>query len=385
MRISILVDSEEFWAQLSQDIQNAQNSIYIQTFSFEGDGTGKMLAEALIASPAQDKRIIVDDYATWMVSDRFIYSPRNLFNTALRQEVEDTRKMIRTLDANGIRVQFTRPAGLFEKFAIHNHKKVILIDRHIAYIGGINFCEHNFTWHDSMVRLEDVEITEALCGDFYLSWAGIKSYTRKSVNEFELFCLNGSTNYECFDKILDLIDGARQQIYVESPYITFPFLDHLKAAAQRGCAVTLITPGPNNHQALREYILSVTANSGLEVRLYNRMSHLKAMMIDQRHLILGSSNFDYLSYQFHQEIVAILTNPKLVSEFMNRVFLKDFRHSQSGRQAATLKGGFIHTGMKAAARFFTYLAHHRLSPEALTISIPSPTSERRPVLPRSHQ
>jgi cardiolipin synthase len=385
MRTTILVDSKEFWAQLSQDIQNAQKSIYIQTFSFEGDQVGKTLTRALLASPALDKKIIVDDYTKWMISDKFLYSPRNLFNVSLRQEVHDTKQMIDELEENGVKVQFTRPVGILEKFAMHNHKKVILIDRQIAYIGGINFCEHNFLWHDSMLRLDDVGIAEALYNDFHLSWAGVQAVTNKNTEDFELYCLNGCANHECFDKILALIDGAKEQIFVESPYITFPFLDHLIMASQRGCAVTLITPGPNNQIALRDYILWETASTGLDVRLYDRMSHLKAMLIDQCHLILGSSNFDYFSYKFHQEIVAITTNPELVAEFNSRVFLEDIRHSKHGFQIGKLRGSVIAAGMRIAAKIITYLARNRSLPEPQTINIPSPANEKQPVLPRSNQ
>lgn len=385
MRMKILVDSDEFWAQLSQDIHFAQQSIYIQTFSFEGDNAGRRLAEALLASPAVDKRIIVDDYTKWVISDRFLYSPHNFFDDQLRQEVHDTYRMIDELRCNDIKVQFTSPKSALEKFAIHNHKKVVLIDRQVIYIGGINFSEHNFLWHDSMLRIDDVDLAAALCEDFQLTWAGVKSFINKNTDDLELYCLSGCSNRECFDKILATIDGAKEQIFVESPYITFPFLDSLKNAAQRGCAVTLITPGPNNYPALREYILWEAARSGLNVRLYKRMTHLKAMLIDQRYLILGSSNFDYFSYRFHQEIVAILTNPELISEFMARVFVEDIKNSEPGYAVGNLKGSLIYLGMRASAQLISFLAGKRSQSKPQAINNPSPANEKRPSLPRSPQ
>ena len=115
------------------------------------------------------------------------------------------------------------------------------------------------------------------------------------------------------------------------------------------------------------------------------MSHLKAMLIDQRYLIIGSSNFDYFSYKFHQEIVAILTNPELVAEYTNRVFLEDIRNSQPGHRIGNLKGILIHAGMRIAARLITHLARNRNQMESLEINIPSPANEKQPVLPRSNQ
>jgi len=353
----LLVDSKEFWGVLREDIQSAQQKIYIQTFSFEGDQAGKSLAEALLSSPAVDKRIIVDDYTKWVISDKYLYSPRNLFNAGLRQEVRETFRMIDELECNGIKVQFTHPAGLLEKIAVHNHKKVILIDHRIAYIGGINFSEHNFEWHDAMVRIENTAIAEALDADFQSTWAEEKTETSLITSDMELYCLGGISNHELFGRILAMIEGAKEQIYVESPYITFPFLDSVAKAALRGCSVTLITPGPNNYPLLRDYLLWVSARSRIDMRLYHRMTHLKAMLIDQRYLILGSSNYDFLSYQFHQEIVAIITAPDLISEYLTRVFHEDIRNSKPGYRISHIKGSLINQGLRMSAKILSRLVH----------------------------
>jgi len=385
MRMRLLVDSNEFWTVLREDIQSAQQCIYIQTFSFEGDKAGKSLAEALISSPAVDKRIIVDDYTKWVISDKYLYSPRNLLNKALRQEVRETYRMIDELGSKGITVQFTRPAGLLEKFAVHNHKKVVLIDRCIAYIGGINFSEHNFEWHDAMLRIEDTAIAEALDADFQSTWAGEKPEISQNSGDMELYCLGGISNHKLFGRILEMIEGAKERIYVESPYITFPFLDSLEKAARRGCSVTLITPGPNNYPILREYLLWISGRSGIDVRLYHKMTHLKAMLIDQDYLILGSSNYDYLSYQFHEEIVAIITAPDLIAEYIARVFQEDILHSTPGYRINKLKGGFINLAMRLCAKLLSLLVHPRTPSRPVALNTLSPANGIQPDSPKSRQ
>jgi cardiolipin synthase len=363
MIMKLLVDSVEFWEALRADIQAAQHCILIQTFSFEGDSAGKSLAEALKSSAAMDRRIIVDDYTRWVISDKYLYSPRNLLDAGLRQEVRETYRMIADLKRNGVQVQFTHPKGVFGKLARHNHKKVVVIDRRIAYIGGVNFSEHNFVWHDSMLRIDDPVIAEALYRDFQSTWAGDKSELTQACPEVELHCLSGHSNHELFGRILSMIEVAKEHIYVESPYITFPFLDSLAKTARRGCPVTLITPGPNNYPLLREYLLWVSARSKIDIRLYPRMTHLKAMLIDQT-LILGSSNYDFLSYKFHQEIVALITSPELISEYIARVFDEDIRNSRTGYPISNLKGSLINLGMRASARLITLLVR----PQAKTRS-----------------
>jgi len=370
MRFKLLVDSNKFWGMLREDIQAAQQSVLVQTFSFEGDSAGKSLAKALLSSPALDKRIIVDDYTKCVISDKYLYSPRNLFDVQLRQEVRETYRMIADLERNGVQVQFTHPNGLFGKLARHNHKKVVVIDRCIAYIGGVNFSEHNFVWHDSMLRIDDAVIAEALYTDFQSTWSDEESEVTQNSAEIELHCLSGHSNHELFGKILSMIEGAREHIYVESPYITFPFLDSLAKAARRGCPVTLITPGPNNYPILREYMLWISARSNIDLRLYYRMTHLKAMLIDYQTLILGSSNYDYLSYQFHQEIVAMITNPELISEYAARVFDEDMRNSKPGYAISNIKGAIINLGMRVSAKMITLLVRPQSNARPAVVNTP---------------
>ena len=54
---------------------------------------------------------------------------------------------------------------------------------------------------------------------------------------------------------------------------------------------------------------------------------MKAMLIDDEYLIAGSSNFDYLSYRVYQEVVAIITDTRLIADFRERVMLPDLANS----------------------------------------------------------
>ncbi len=134
MNFKILVDANEFWASLKADILSAQDQVYLQTLSFEGDCVGQNLAEALLASAAKDKKLMIDSYTKYKISDRFLYSPPNLLNSELQQEARSTWQIVKTLNHNGVEVRFINPVGLFfRKFAQRNHKKMIVIDRRIIY------------------------------------------------------------------------------------------------------------------------------------------------------------------------------------------------------------------------------------------------------------
>jgi len=340
MKIELLVNFSEFWSRLSEDIQSAGKSVFVQTFAFEGDSVGKQLSAALLSSPAKDKRILADSFTRVVLSDRFKYSPANLFNSELRAETRATSAMKRELEAGGVKIQFTNPFGPTPRRALsRNHKKVIVIDDRVAYIGGINFSDHNAAWHDMMLRIDDSNVANFLNGDFLATWSGRDQVAHRQFEGLELFTLDGRTNRKAFQRVLDLIDGAEHSIFVESPYITFPFYERLREATHRGPTVKVLTPGQNNWGLFSNYARLEAAWSKIDLRLSpHGMSHLKAMLIDDRYLIAGSSNFDYFSYRLHQEVLAIFTDPHLIADFRNRVMVRDLANARTVECKASVAG-----------------------------------------------
>ncbi|HVS81061.1 MAG TPA: phosphatidylserine/phosphatidylglycerophosphate/cardiolipin synthase family protein [Pyrinomonadaceae bacterium] len=329
MSISILVDFNEFWTRLSADIRSAQQSVFVQTFAFEGDAIGKQLSAALVSSPAADKRILADSFTRIILSDRFRYSPANCFDQELRNEARATAAMFREIKRAGVKLNFTNAYGVTPRRLLsRNHKKLIVIDDQVAYFGGINFSEHNAAWHDMMLRTDDADAVAFLREDFLSTWTGRDRLGQAQLDGIELFTLDGRHNRAVFQRVLDLIDAARQTIFVESPYITFPFYERLREAARRGVDVKIVTPEQNNWSYFAKYARVESARSQIDLRLYQGgMSHLKAMLIDDEFLIAGSSNFDYLSYRLYQEVVGVITAQEVIAEFRERVMLPDLARS----------------------------------------------------------
>jgi cardiolipin synthase len=142
MKLQLLVDAEEFWSALEQDLRHARKRVWLQTLSFEADGAGLPLADALLDSPATDRRLIVDAFSMHIISDRFIYAPHNAFDQALQAEVRGTRALLQRMREMGVLVGITNPAGfLWHRLPARDHRKLVLIDDDVAYIGGINFSE----------------------------------------------------------------------------------------------------------------------------------------------------------------------------------------------------------------------------------------------------
>jgi cardiolipin synthase len=358
MSMQLLVDADEFWASLEMDIASSTEYVYLQTLSFEGDTVGQRLCDRLKAAAAPDIRVIVDDYTRYVMSDKFLYTPRNLRDKALRREVHDTWKMIDDLTGRGIKVKFVNPAGFcLRRFPARNHKKSVLIDDRIAYIGGINFSEHNFLWHDMMLRIEGDGVAGFFAEDFRKTWNGENAGRTAAFGNIEFVVFDGRNNQALFEPIMERLDAAKESICIESPYLTFPFFERLRKIRQRGVDVTIITPDQNNKKSIRRYILWESHRCGLTVQLYQgRMTHLKAILIDGRTLIMGSTNFDFLSYTLQQEIAAIITDPKIVGDFKNRIIAPDLNNSvRYDNNAGRPRGRLLSLQLKSLGKLAVFL------------------------------
>ena len=325
----LVVDSPAFMAQLERDLASASRSVHAQVMSFEGDEAGKRFASLLLGRKDLERTLIIDQYSLFHISDRFLVHPKNALNRDLWNERRETLRVARQLSDDGVTVHWTNPVGvLFLEFIARNHKKSVVVDDRIVYLGGINVCDHNFAWRDIMLRIEDERVGAFMSHDIRATLRGENLSSRHDFGEVEIALLDGESNLRLNEPVLRLIREARESIVVQSAYLTFPFFDYLAEAAGRGVSVTLVTPKDNNKPRMSAYAEWAAARAGATVRLYDgRMSHIKAMLVDDEALVVGSSNFDYLSFHTHQEVLAIVRRPAVIAQYKRDVLEPDLAHS----------------------------------------------------------
>jgi len=329
LKFSLLIDAEEFAGRLFHDFAEARRRIFVQAMTFDADGAGRRVARAIMDSPAPDRRVLIDEVSRYIVSDRFIYTPSNWRDRELRREWRATRDLPEDLRRRGVAVKITNPYGLFwHRFFARNHKKLVVIDGRIAYLGGINFSDHNFAWHDMMLRIEDPDIASFLEGDFLSTWEGRNRSAFRSFPGIDIHLLDGRSNARAFEPILDLIRAAREDIFIENTYFALPFFDRLREVGPGRPPTLLLTSEVNNWPQMRHYIPWEARRSGIDLRLYpGRLTHLKAILVDGRELVMGSSNFDFFSHSIYQEIVAVVRDPAVIAAFKERVLGPDLERS----------------------------------------------------------
>lgn len=263
---TLCVDGPEFARRLHEDIHKARERVWVQTLSWEGDAAGLGLTRALLDSRADDRRVIADSVTEVVVNDRFRFSPAALLDRSLQDEVRATARMAETLRDNGVGVLHVDPIGLaLHRVPTRNHKKLAVIDNRIAYLGGINFTDHNFAWHDLMVRIEDPAMARYLAEDMEATWNGRARSSRGVFGKATLYCSDGMDNGPMRDALRDVIGCATDRIVLQCPYVSDPLFAWLGDARRCGVRVTVLIPEAHNRPLMKEGIVHACREQGLEV------------------------------------------------------------------------------------------------------------------------
>lgn len=317
LNCELFVGSSAFWQAASADIASARRRVLIQAMTFEGDAAGLGVAGAIARSSAPERRVLVDDYTRHVINDTFLSLSKD---PALHAEARSTWDMFDGLIASGARVRVTNPVGSNPfNYVLRNHRKLLIMDDAV-WIGGINFSDHNFAWHDMMLRIDSAPVADWFAGEFDKDWHGTSAPARASFGAVEAWSLDGLHNAEGSLPLLDLFENARHSLEVISAYPTFPFVSAMARAARRGVAVTIYTPRPNNKPIVRDYLTGMAARSGIRLRLLPEMTHVKAALVDGETVVAGSSNFDFVGYRVSAEYYAVLREAGIVGDFERRLF-----------------------------------------------------------------
>ncbi len=351
----LLIGADRFWARAKADMVAARRRVLVQAMTFEADPSGRSVAEAVLAASAAQRRVLVDDYTRNVINDTML--PLPFRPESVKREARETLAMFTDMSRRGVGVRITNPVlGHPLRYPLRNHKKLLVLDN-VAYIGGINFSDHNFAWHDLMLRIEGAAAADWLAADFDRDWAGQPMAGQAAFGTLELISFdgNGPRNAQLFEPLLKMVRAAKRSVEMVSAYPTMPFVAAFAEAARGGAKATIYTPLPSNKPVVRDYLASVAGPAGVELRLLPEMTHAKALLIDGETLLLGSSNFNFASYRTSSDYVAVLRDPALVAEF-ERMLLAPAR--ESAVAAADLK---IPTWRKLRGRLTLQLADAALA------------------------
>lgn len=358
MNAEILVDSGNFMNRLELEVLNAEKSVYIQAMSFEGDEAGKSLIDILLKSKATDIRLCVDSYSKLVINDQFIYSLRYLKSAKFRETVKKTKQFIEDAKSKGIKIKYTNPLGfLFLKYPRRNHKKMVVIDESKMFVGGINFSNHNFAWHDFMLLVESPKLSEVIHHDFEQTWNGINQSKEITHENSSIYFFDGYKSKHIYDTFFKHISGAKKSIEVLSPYVSNPLLSFIRNQVNREVDVKVITPSVNNKSIFKHLLLRELRYGYFKLFEYQKgMSHLKAILVDGEKLIVGSSNFDFISYYYEQEVVLVTTESIIVKAFKDKILIPDLAQSQESISNSSESSFFFYFILQIVEKLLAFIA-----------------------------
>lgn len=338
-KTDIFTSGEAFFQSLINDISHAKHHIHIDMYIWEDDTIGNKVADALIAKAKEGVavRVVYDDVGCWRVPQRF-------FSRMSRE---------------GISVQPFMPVRfptLTRRVNYRNHRKVIVIDGQVGYIGGMNIADRyvhgigDQEWRDTMLRIVGGAVY-GLQRTFLIDWYFV---SRTLITDSDYYppvklqqpndCVAQvvtSSPAANFPNIMQgyvrIIMEAKNYVYIQTPYFmpNEPVLFALKTAALGGVDVRIMVPERCDaffvEWASRSYLREVV-EAGVKVYLYRAgFLHSKTLICDDSIVACGSTNVDFRSFENNFEANIFIYNEVEALRHKN-IFLDDQRHSISLRR-----------------------------------------------------
>lgn len=341
----ILVNGD-FFSSLLRDIQEAKKSIDLEIYMFNEDAIGKKIGEALIEASKRGVtvRILVDGAGSPMWGgpltkqieaagiETHVYHP---FPWNIWHWSRDSHQ----------HSFFQKLLFLLSKVNSRNHRKVVIIDKHILYVGSANIAmchlskeESGDAWRDTSVRLTNVRLRDVQYA-FDKAWGGISLRRRlrrvfRIIQKDPTIRLNDSLVQRniLYKQLISKIARAKTRIWITNAYFVPDnvLLKKLAAAAKKGIDVKLLLPHESDVP-----IVSLVSNtfyifllkSGVKIFEYlPSVLHAKLLIIDDWYLV-GSSNLNYRSLRHDLEVdVSIQTST--AKAILERQFIEDLKESK---------------------------------------------------------
>lgn len=322
-QFELLENGEEFFPRVFARIANAKKEVIVETFILFEDKVGLQLHEALIAAARRGAQvdITIDDWGSPDLSERFLGSLREA----------------------GVRVHAfnpgRRPFGLRPHLLRRMHRKIVVVDREVAFVGGINYsADHLADFGPEAKQDYAVEIQGPLVAEIHRfchaalaeglryggqqrQWWRWRKQFRAAPEEHPpagsadaLFVVRDNRRHmkDIERHYLIAIRAAKKRIVIANAYF-FPgyrLIKELKRAARRGVEVRLILQGEPDMAFVKTaagMLYHHLLRAGVRIYEYcERPLHGKVAVMDDEWSTVGSSNLDPMSLSFNLEANVII-------------------------------------------------------------------------------
>jgi cardiolipin synthase A/B len=334
--IDIYTDGKEKFDALFEDIKNSEDFIHLQYYIFNNDQLGKKLIQLLTEKAKQGIKV------------RVLYD--DLGSRSLR------KRAFKDLKAAGGEVEVFFPSFLpliNLRINYRNHRKLVIIDGKIGYIGGFNVGDEYLGlkekfgyWRDTHLRITGSAVY-AIQERFILDWnqASHRHDIDYSSNLFPAVETTGDIGMQIVSSgpdseweqikygYIKMISSAKKSIWIQTPYFIpdASLLDALKIAALTGKDVRIMIPNKPDHLFVywaTTYHVGEMLRAGAKIFIYdNGFIHAKTIVVDDQLSSVGTANIDVRSFKLNFEVNAFMYN-ECIAKSLTESFLKDMEVSK---------------------------------------------------------
>lgn len=371
--VELLIDADEKFPRLLEDIKNAEETIEILYFIFKTkDEIGKKLLTLLTSKAKQGVKVTL------------IYDSIGCLKTSIYDFDE--------LKAAGGEIYRYLPTMLssFLHINYRMHRKIVIIDNKVAYTGGINVGDDYFglmkinkPWRDTSVRLTG-SCVYALRVIFWGDLNFLKNQSRKYrkietfmseeklVNIFSQPTTIGKVGVQIVssgpgddhetikDAYVKMISSAKKYVYIQTPYFVpdITLLESIRLAAESGVDVRIMLPGVPD----KKYVYYVTLSyvetllkSNVKIYFHEGFLHAKTLVIDDQVSTVGTTNMDMRSFKLDYEVNAFVYNNVFALKCRN-TFERDILNSTKAELEIFSNRSLRSKFFEAICRFIAPLA-----------------------------
>jgi cardiolipin synthase len=334
--VELLIDGDATFASILSGIDAAREYVLFQFFIVKDDGLGREVKAHLVARAEAGVPVYF------------------LYDEVGSKELPEA--YLKELRAAGILVSpFNTRKGAGNRFQINfrNHRKVVVVDGHTAWVGGHNVgdeylgkSERFGHWRDTHMRIEGPAALEAQLS-FLEDWRWAVG-ALPELNWTPLAAEGGSASVLIVPSgpadetetatlmFIHVINSAKERIWIASPYFVpdEAVIAALQLACLRGVDVRILIPDEPDH--LPVYLAAFSFFDEVEklgVRFFRYTDgflHQKVMLVDSEAATVGTANFDNRSFRLNFEITAIVSDVEFIAE-VERMFEMDFTRSREMR------------------------------------------------------
>ncbi len=335
----LLKNGEEKFPEVLKTLQEARDYIHIEYYTWENDVRGNEIKEVLLqkAREGVTVRAIYDDFGSRGIRKNIV------------RELSEGGVQIHPI----IRIKLNKLANRLNH---RDHRKIIIVDGHTGFVGGINISDRydnsidtGLFWRDTHIKITGPGVIN-LQRHFLVNWnfcqeeeLRLGNFEEASITPSDPSALQGLSQILAGGPIFSqptimlgytrLFTLAREKLYITNPYFipNDTILDALKQAALSGVDVRLLLPKESDSAlvgAAASFYFRALLRAGVKVFLYEKgFIHAKTVVADGRVSVVGTANMDIRSFDLNFEIMSVIYGKKFGAE-MEKMFLEDLEASQ---------------------------------------------------------